>query len=71
LDRINAGGAAAAVSATAFITNAVQEAKAIGLELTEGEVGACMRLFARPPISARWYLGGFDDEYPSPYHTRA
>ena len=70
LDKINAGGAATAASATAFITNAVQEAKALGLELTAGEVGAFMRLFTRPPISARWYLGGFDDEYPSSYHTR-
>jgi hypothetical protein len=56
LDKINAGGAATAASATAFITNAVQEAKALGLELTAGEVGAFMRLFTRPPISARWYL---------------
>jgi len=71
LDRINAGTAAAAVTATAFITNVVQEAKALGLELTESEVGACMRLFTRPSISARWCLGEFVDEHPSPYHTQA
>ena len=37
LDKVNADAAAAAASAEAFITNAVKEAKALGLEFTEEE----------------------------------
>jgi hypothetical protein len=38
LDKVNADAAAAAASAEAFITNAVKEAKALGLEFTEEEL---------------------------------
>jgi len=37
LDKVNADAAAAAASAAAFITNAVKEAKALGLEFTPEE----------------------------------
>ena len=42
LDKVNADAAAASVSAAAFITNAVKEAKAQGLEFTEEELNAFM-----------------------------
>ena len=42
LDKVNADAAAAAASATAFITNAVKEAKAHGLEFTEEELKSFM-----------------------------
>ena len=42
LDKVNADAAAAAASAAAFITNAVKEAKALGLEFTEEEAHAFM-----------------------------
>ena len=42
LDKVNADAAAAAASAAAFITNAVKEAKALGLEFTAEEVRAYM-----------------------------
>ncbi len=42
LDKVNADAAAAAASAHAFITNAVKEAKAHGLEFTEDEAHAYM-----------------------------
>ena len=42
LDKVNADAAAAAASAAAFITNAVKEAKALGLEFTEEELNAFM-----------------------------
>ena len=42
LDKVNADAAAAAASAAAFITNAVKEAKAHGLEFTEEEFHAFM-----------------------------
>ena len=42
LDKVNEDVAAAASSAAAFITNAVKEAKALGLEFTEEEVRAFM-----------------------------
>ncbi len=42
LDKVNADAAAASVSAAAFITNAVKEAKAHGLEFTEEELHAFM-----------------------------
>ena len=41
-DKVNADAAAASVSAAAFITNAVKEAKAQGLEFTEEEFHAFM-----------------------------
>ena len=37
LDKVNEDAAAAAASAEAFITNAVKEAKHLGLEITEDE----------------------------------
>ena len=40
LDKVNADAAAAAASAAAFITNAVKEAKAHGLEFTDDEAQA-------------------------------
>ena len=42
LDKVNADAAAAAASAAAFITNAVKEAKAHGLEFTEEELKSFM-----------------------------
>ena len=42
LDKVNADAAAASASAAAFITNAVKEAKALGLEFTEEEAEAFM-----------------------------
>ncbi len=42
LDKVNADAAAAATSAVAFITNAVKEAKALGLQFTEEEAQAFM-----------------------------
>ena len=42
LDKVNADAAAAASSAAAFITNAVIEAKAHGLEFTEEELKSFM-----------------------------
>jgi hypothetical protein len=42
LDKVHADAAAASASAAAFITNAVKEAKAHGLEFTEEEAQAYM-----------------------------
>ena len=42
LDKVNADAAAAAASVAAFISNAVKEAKAQGLEFTEEELHAYM-----------------------------
>jgi len=42
LDKVNADAATASASAAAFITNAVKEAKAHGLEFTEAELHAYM-----------------------------
>ena len=42
LDKVNADAAAAAASAAAYITNAVKEAKALGLEFTAEEVRVYM-----------------------------
>ena len=42
LDKVNADAAAASASASAFITNAVKEAKALGLQFTEQEARAFM-----------------------------
>ena len=42
LDKVNADAAAASASAAAFITNAVKEAKALGLNFTEEEARAYM-----------------------------
>ena len=42
LDKVNADAATASASAAAFITNAVKEAKAQGLEFTEEEFHAFM-----------------------------
>ena len=47
LDKVNADAAAASASAAAFITNAVKEAKALGLEFTEDEAHAYMAAEAK------------------------
>ena len=47
LDKVNADAAAAAASVAAFISNAVKEAKALGLEFTEDEARAFMAAEAK------------------------
>ena len=51
LDKVNADAAAAASSAAAFITNAVKEAKALGLEFSEDEAQAYMAAEAKAAAS--------------------
>ena len=51
LDKVNADAAAAAASAAAFITNAVKEAKALGLEFSEDEAQAYMAAEAKAAAS--------------------
>ena len=51
LDKVNADAAAASASAEAFITNAVKEAKAHGLEFTEDEAYAFMDAVAKATAS--------------------
>ena len=51
LDKVNADAAAAAASAAAFISNAVKEAKALGLEFTEDEAQAFMAAEAKAAAS--------------------
>ena len=51
LDKVNADAAAAAASAAAFITNAVTEAKALGLQFTEEEFHAFMDAEAKAAAS--------------------
>ena len=51
LDKVNADAAAAAASAAAFITNAVKEAKAHGLEFSEDEAQAYMAAGAKAAAS--------------------
>jgi len=51
LDKVNADAAAAAASAAAFITNAVKEAKALGLIFTEEEARAYMAAEAKAAAS--------------------
>ena len=51
MDKVNADAAAAAASKTAFITNAVKEAKAHGLEFTEDEAHAFMDAEAKAAAS--------------------
>ena len=51
LDKANTDAAAAAASAEAFITNAVKEAKAHGLEFTEAEAHAFMAAEAKAAAS--------------------
>ncbi len=51
LDKVNADAAAASASAAAFITNAVKEAKALGLEFTEQEAAAFMAAEAKASAS--------------------
>ena len=51
LDKVNADAAAAAASAAAFITNAVKEAKALGLEFTESEAKDFMTAEAKAAAS--------------------
>ena len=51
LDKVNADAAAASASAAAFITNAVNEAKAHGLEFTEDEARAFMAAEAKADAS--------------------
>ena len=47
LEKVNADAAAAAASAAAFITNAVKEAKALGLEFTVDEAMAYLTAEAK------------------------
>ena len=51
LDKVNADAAAVAASAAAFISNAVKEAKALGLEFTEDEAQAFMAAEAQAAAS--------------------
>ena len=51
LDKVNADAAAASDSAASFITNAVKEAKAHGLEFTEDEAQAFMAAEAKAAAS--------------------
>ncbi len=51
LDKVNADAATASASAAAFITNAVKEAKAQGLEFTEEELNAFMDAEAKAAAS--------------------
>ena len=51
LDKVNADAAAASASAAAFITNAVTEAKALGLQFTEAEAHAFMEAQAKAAVS--------------------
>jgi hypothetical protein len=51
LDKANADAAAASASAAAFLTNAVKEAKALGLEITEAEMRAVMAREAKAAAS--------------------
>ena len=51
MDKVNADAAAAAASAGAFITNAVKEAKAHGLEFTGEEFHAFMDAEAKAAAS--------------------
>ena len=51
LDKVNADAAAASASAAAFITNAVNEAKAHGLELTAEEAREFMSAEAQAAAS--------------------
>ena len=51
LDKVNADAAAASASAAAFITNAVKEAKAHGLEFSEDEAQAFMAAEAKAAAS--------------------
>ena len=51
LDKVNADAAAASASAAAFITNAVKEAKALGLEFTEEEARGFMDVEAKAAAS--------------------
>jgi len=51
LDKVNADAAAASASAAAFITNAVKEAKALGLEFTDEEFHAFMDAEAKAAAS--------------------
>jgi hypothetical protein len=51
LDKANSDAAAAAASAEAFITNAVKEAKALGLEFTEAEAQTFIAAEAKAALS--------------------
>jgi hypothetical protein len=51
LDKVNADAAAAVASAEAFITNAVKEAKALGLEFSEEEAHAFLDAEAKAQAS--------------------
>ena len=52
LEKVNADAAAAAASAAAFITNAVKEAKALGLQFTEAEAHAFIAAEAKAAASS-------------------
>ena len=51
LEKVNADAAVASASAAAFITNAVKEAKALGLEFTEQEAAAFIAAEAKASAS--------------------
>ena len=51
LDKVNADAAAAVASAEAFVTNAVKEAKALGLEFSEEEAHAFLDAEAKAEAS--------------------
>ena len=51
LDKVNADAAAASASKAAFFTNAVKEAKALGLEFTEDEAAAFIDAEAKASAS--------------------
>jgi hypothetical protein len=51
LDKVNADADAASASAAAFITNAVKEAKALGLEFTVDEARAYIAAEANAAVS--------------------
>ena len=51
LDKVNADAAAAAASVAAFITNAVKEAKTLGLEFNEDEAKAYIAAAANAALS--------------------
>ena len=51
LEKVNADAAVASASAAAFITNAVKEAKVLGLEFSEDEAAAFMATEAKASAS--------------------
>ena len=78
LDKVNADAAAAAASAAAFITNAVKEAKAHGLEFTDEDFHAFMDAEAKAAASGELsdtqleeVAGGFNPQPETPKSASA